>query len=229
LGRYSVRAASELDFRRLGERYLVRERIPVLRWALGLNAVVRRDPSLRREHRTPWTSKDTSRFGGGLNFYAYCYDDPINFIDPTGFEPGRTYDSPLGAALAAFSDYNAQSVAIDREITGLIYAKPGGGFSYSPGRIQRQSGGTIKTSECPSNSRIVGFFHTHGSDDPNFDNEAFSDDPDKIMAQQAGKIYGPEFRSYLATPHGFVGVYNPSSDSTNYGRFFGSTGGGWHP
>jgi RHS repeat-associated protein len=31
-----------------------------------------------------WTSKDASRFGGGLNFYAYAINDPINYIDVNG-------------------------------------------------------------------------------------------------------------------------------------------------
>lgn len=33
-----------------------------------------------------WTTKDSSRFGGGLNFYAYANLDPINFVDPGGEE-----------------------------------------------------------------------------------------------------------------------------------------------
>ncbi|MBX3263378.1 MAG: RHS repeat-associated core domain-containing protein, partial [Labilithrix sp.] len=31
-----------------------------------------------------WTTKDASRFGGGLNFYVYCDGDPINRIDTDG-------------------------------------------------------------------------------------------------------------------------------------------------
>jgi RHS repeat-associated protein len=34
-----------------------------------------------------WTTKDASRFGGGLNFYAYANDDPVNYIDVDGHNP----------------------------------------------------------------------------------------------------------------------------------------------
>jgi RHS repeat-associated protein len=37
------------------------------------------DPAIGR-----WTTKDRSRFRGGLNLYAYCGNDPINWIDITG-------------------------------------------------------------------------------------------------------------------------------------------------
>ncbi|CAN5695758.1 hypothetical protein BH09MYX1_BH09MYX1_11450 [soil metagenome] len=34
-----------------------------------------------------WWSKDPSRFGGGVNFYAYANNDPVNYVDPNGREP----------------------------------------------------------------------------------------------------------------------------------------------
>ena len=45
------------------------------------------DPSAGR-----WTQKDASQFGGGTNFYAYAFNDPINWIDLTGREPAPTQE-----------------------------------------------------------------------------------------------------------------------------------------
>ena len=52
---------------------------------------------------------------------------------------------------------------------------------------------------------------------------------DKETAVAWGHAYGLNFRSYLGTPHGFIGVYNPFTDRTIYARAFGDTGAGWHP
>ncbi len=34
-----------------------------------------------------WTAKDPIRFDGGLNLFAYCYSDPINWVDISGLDP----------------------------------------------------------------------------------------------------------------------------------------------
>ncbi len=54
------------------------------------------------EHR--WLSKDPIRFGGGLNFYAYCGNDPVNCIDPDGRKPWQVYLTPDAAAQGAAGD-----------------------------------------------------------------------------------------------------------------------------
>jgi RHS repeat-associated protein len=45
-----------------------------------------------------WTSKDRSRFRGGLNLAAYCNQDPVNLVDPTGRTPAAAGILAAGAA-----------------------------------------------------------------------------------------------------------------------------------
>ena len=33
-----------------------------------------------------WTAKDPIKFAGGMNFYGYALNNPINFVDPTGLD-----------------------------------------------------------------------------------------------------------------------------------------------
>jgi RHS repeat-associated protein len=40
------------------------------------------DPGVGR-----WTTKDPAKFGGGINFYVYAGNDPIDFADPSGLLP----------------------------------------------------------------------------------------------------------------------------------------------
>jgi RHS repeat-associated protein len=34
-----------------------------------------------------WTAKDSTRFGGGMDFYAYATNDPVNYVDVNGKNP----------------------------------------------------------------------------------------------------------------------------------------------
>jgi hypothetical protein len=57
-----------------------------------------------------WISKDTSRWNGGANFYAYCYGDGVNLIDmsgrtPTGAAVGAGVGGVVGGVIGAGSGF----------------------------------------------------------------------------------------------------------------------------
>jgi RHS repeat-associated protein len=39
-----------------------------------------------------WTSKDGAGPAGGLNAYIYAFDDPVNLLDGSGFEPSAAFE-----------------------------------------------------------------------------------------------------------------------------------------
>ncbi|MBX3226244.1 MAG: RHS repeat-associated core domain-containing protein [Labilithrix sp.] len=81
-----------------------------------------------------WTSKDQSRFGGGLNFYAYANNDPANFVDQSGRSPtvagaaaGAAF-GPIGAALGAGLGTTIGAMCV----TGIWNCTPSDGAPFDP-------------------------------------------------------------------------------------------------
>jgi len=90
------------------------------------------DPAVGR-----WTSKDASRFAGGLNFYAYANDDPVNYIDVDGRNPIALAILD-GFALTLATDtpsLDSPHVSTGQAITGVGIALGvfGGGGLLRPG------------------------------------------------------------------------------------------------
>lgn len=104
-----------------------------------------------------WLSKDPIGIAGGLNLYAFCGNNPVNFVDPSGLQDhsgtnrggdgysredfGNDVDSVLGGAITGaiiggFYGKSAQS-AVGGAITGAIggladTAKGGSGLPGTP-------------------------------------------------------------------------------------------------
>ncbi len=96
-----------------------------------------------------WTRRDPIGFEGGFNTYAYCNDDPVNYVDPTGL----LYETGPEALQAAVIDAFNHS-ANGNEWGGVVYEQ-GGKFFYTLSE-QNQSGGTIADHD---GSFLA--FHTH--------------------------------------------------------------------
>jgi RHS repeat-associated protein len=103
-----------------------------------------------------FVSEDPGRFPGGINFYTYVENTPVNLIDPFGFCPWQIHDRPLKGVPGAgklgldhFYFYNTQT----GQSLGL---GPAGGFSGDvltgdpvPGTWERDEKPGHKIGEVP--------------------------------------------------------------------------------
>lgn len=158
--------------------------------------------------------------------WGWGNQNPIRFGDPTGRRPGDRYSSPTAAAIAALSDVLSYSLASGEEWGGTIYDNNDGSFSYGPPTTDHSGVQVTVPLTCPATADVVGTYHTH----PNTPDKA----PELVSQQDEdegtkGFILLPFFKQYVATPHGFLGVYNPATDSTSYNRVWGNSTGGYDP
>ena len=83
-----------------------------------------------------WTNKDRIRFNGGLNFYVYSENDPVDRLDPSGLDAGGIGYSITGQFLLGFSLSTAVLVDtngnIDLSLSGSVRLGWDIAFSASP-------------------------------------------------------------------------------------------------
>ncbi len=76
------------------------------------------DPEIGR-----FLNEDPKGFGAGINFYAYCANNPINFNDPDGLEPNQfLYKTPQQAAIGASIEIIGKPDSTKFEYGGWIYS-----------------------------------------------------------------------------------------------------------
>jgi hypothetical protein len=121
---------------------------------------------------------------------------------------------------------NPQSIAENREFSGLIYRGADGQYYYTgPARGSPTGANPARDAPAPPGTTVVGDYHTHGDysiqdDDGNvvrtsdparddFNSDNFSDtDKAGIAADGAGT---PGYAGYLGTPSGTFRRYDPAT------------------
>ena len=154
------------------------------------------DPRMGR-----FLQKDSIGLYGGINLYAYVYNNVATLKDPSGRKPNDAcYNCEEEALLAAFD--RACALGMQRqEYGGTIYRAPSGkyGYTFNEGRKSNLQGsvGEVEIPPAPTGSEPVGVFHSHrysrkfsrpdidfeGDITPSIDNFLFSPDCDQGIVQ----------------------------------------------
>ena len=154
---------------------------------------------------------------GAIGLYTFNLNNSIYYYDVLGLTPkGPTnnkdgtvspgdsdwynkHKNPTAAARARGRSVNPKSKRQNSEFCGMICKKcdkSTGKNKYFTTQVKGTIASCIPTNApCPADSITVGGWHTHGGNDPKYDNENFSDvNGDKDWADNTGMDL------YLITP-----------------------------
>ena len=138
--------------------------------------------------------------GGGSSQAMNCVG---NCSAATPYE--KQYATAEDAAVAAMQHENPSSIKMGREKGSWVKKNADGTFTPRPAVTGTKDGlGNMP----PPESNDVVWWHTHGANDPGYDNENFSGaSGDKGYSDATGKP------GYVATPSGTIKKYDPADKS----------------
>jgi len=96
-----------------------------------------------------------------LNAYAYCVNDPMNAVDPSGLKPGDIFKTIDEAVRDTMKYIMPRSVNEEVEFAGWIYQTKDG---YTYGHPARGNANNVSLPEPQTlggKRKIVGTYHTH--------------------------------------------------------------------
>ena len=162
------------------------------------------------------------------NINAYCNNNPANFVDYNGAQPGDVFLTPDEAAIDFAECYNALSISKNIEYSAAIYKKTETKYLINIFGIGIISTGVIEYytyfepssgTECETaeisypddpDCQLVGWVHSHGAYMREYENYKFSDDDYKVanlLFENEKAVY-----SYLATCSGHLWKYDITAD-----------------
>jgi len=176
--------------------------------------------------------------------WSWPGQNPVRWRDASGRAPGDPYDSSWDAARAALHDVyvlgQSNETYLDNESGGLIYQMPNGKFSYTPPvQGDEKEAGIWPNRPSPfhvqvwdalpacGGNQVVGDYHTHSYYSPSGNSAEFFSSSFNLRSGQPGDIevsmldavwrrLPSTFTSYLGTPKGRMGLFQPFTDIIFY-------------
>lgn len=140
---------------------------------------------------------------------VYTLPPRVNIIPqspaPTPQQPSNgLFGTPVEAGKAAILKINSRSISEDREYCGIIIRIGNGQYTFSDPHRGGQRSCLDAMGIITTIGKAVGYYHTHGGDNGNNENENFS--PADYVFANAGFLKG-YFYFFLGTPCGAVKQY----------------------